>query len=133
MTNYLVRTDVETEEQLRRMMEPGLTLEQKRQFHDAFQVWVELNSQVLTVTPDFQLVPAGNVEPDLYALQAFTFLRTMAVWGQLDWKEYVPEEFQEIVAEQMGWEDDINQLVWGESQEEPAEADEAEGFVEWDS
>jgi hypothetical protein len=132
VTNYLVRTDIKTEEQLRQMMEPGLTIGQKIQFLDAFRAWVGLNSQLLAVTDDFQLVPAGTHDMELYALQAFTFLRTMAVWGQLDWKEYVPEEFQEVVAEQMDWEGDINELVWGESWEGPAEVDEAEGFVDWE-
>jgi len=121
MVSYLVRGELDPRDgpaELVPFIEKGLGPVGKGQILEAFRLYVSLHSQLLEVTDDFKIVPSGEtVDEEIYIQQAYGMFKRMARWGNLDWEEFVPEEFHSAIQEQMRFEDELNRKVWGESGE----------------
>lgn len=121
MVSYLVRGEAdftEGKEGLVPFMEQGIGPVGKGQILEAFRLYVSLHSQLLEVTDDFRLVVTDEVvDEEIYIQRAYGIFRQIAKWGNLDWEEFVPEEFKEAIREQMRFDDELNRKVWGLSGE----------------
>lgn len=119
MVSYLVRGELDIRNgpaELVPYIEKGLGPVGKGQILEAFRLYVSLHSQLLEVTDDFKVVPSGElVDEEIYIQRAYTLFRQIAKWGNLDWEQFVPEEFHDAIREQMRFDDELNRKVWGAS------------------
>lgn len=120
MVTYLVRGEIDPTQGadgLQLVVNEDLGSIQPEQMLEAFRLYVSLHSELLEVTDDLRVVPTGEVvDVEIYIQQAYGLIKQIARWGNLDWKEFVPEEFQAAVLKQMEFEDELNKRVWGASE-----------------
>lgn len=121
MVSYLVRGETEfprDKSALVPFMEETLGPVDEGQMLEAFRLYVSLHSQLLQVSDDFRLIVTGDVvDEEIYIQQAYGIFRQIAKWSDLDWEEFVPEEFKKAIREQMRFDDELNRKVWGKSGE----------------
>lgn len=121
MVSYLVRGETEfprDKSALVPFMEETLGPVDEGQMLEAFRLYVSLHSQLLEVSDDFRLIVTGDVvDEEIYIQQAYGIFRQIAKWSDLDWEEFVPEEFKKAIREQMRFDDELNRKVWGKSGE----------------